>query len=99
MKKILGTLFFLWGMICLREVFSPNMATMIGRLIATLLTSFIPAYFLLRENGHKTQEDQLSKSGNQLTAQHSIKRLIVNMLYIIGIVMLCMLILSQIIMM
>lgn len=50
MKKFFGILFVIFGIVCLPGVFAPSAAESIGRLIGLSLFSFLPAYFLLRNN-------------------------------------------------
>ena len=64
MKKVFGILFIVLGVVCLPSVFAPSAAEFIGRLIGWALTSVIPAYFLLRNSGKKS-EDKKDKEINQ----------------------------------
>ena len=57
MKKIFGILFVVLGIVCLPGVFAPNAAESIGRLIGLSLVSFIPAYFLLRNNSKENESE------------------------------------------
>lgn len=63
MKKVFGILFIVLGVVCLPSVFAPSAAEFIGRLIGWALTSVIPAYFLLRNSGKKS-EDKKDKEIN-----------------------------------
>lgn len=64
MRKVFGILFIVLGIVCLPSVFAPSAAEFIGRLIGWALTSVIPAYFLLRHSGKKSDE-QNEKDKNQ----------------------------------
>lgn len=50
MKKVFGILFIVVGLICLPRVFAPSVVETIGGIIGVSLSSFLPAYFLLRDS-------------------------------------------------
>lgn len=49
MKKVLGIILIVVGLVCLPQVIAPNAATTIGGLIGVSLVTFLPAYFLLKK--------------------------------------------------
>ena len=57
MRKILGILFIILGIVWLPSCYSPESAVMLGRLIGNTLLTFLPAYLLLRKSGKKKDED------------------------------------------
>ena len=60
MKKIFGFLFVVVGIACLPGIIAPSFAETIGRLIGVSLVSFLPAYFLLRNNskGNESENEE-----------------------------------------
>jgi hypothetical protein len=57
MKKFFGILFVVFGFVCLPSVLSPSAAESLGRMIGLSLMTFLPAYFLLRNN-KKEENDE-----------------------------------------
>lgn len=53
MKKFFGILFVILGILCFPSIFAPSAVETIGRIIGWLITSVIPAYFLLRNTDKK----------------------------------------------
>ena len=50
MKKFFGILFVIIGIVSLPGIFAPSAAESLGRLLGLSLVTFLPAYFLLRNN-------------------------------------------------
>ncbi len=50
MKKFFGIIFLVVGIICLPKVISPSIPETIGGFIGISLVSFLPAYFMLRND-------------------------------------------------
>ena len=61
MKKLIGALFIVFGIFCLPGCLAPSVAESVGRLIGTILISFLPAYLLLREKGKKDEDKEGKK--------------------------------------
>ena len=64
MKKIIGILFVVFGIVLLPQSFEPSLPGTIGRLIGMSLVSFLPAYFLLRNSGKNEGADKEEKKDN-----------------------------------
>lgn len=50
MKKVFGIILVIVGLVCLPQAFTPSVPETIGGLIGVSLVTFLPAYFLLRNN-------------------------------------------------
>ena len=55
MKKVLGIILIVIGLVCLPQVIAPNAATTIGGFIGVSLVTFLPAYFLLKSKKENTK--------------------------------------------
>jgi hypothetical protein len=53
MKKFFGILLLIVGVVCMPSIFVPSTSEAIGRLIGVSLVTFLPAFFLLRNNKNK----------------------------------------------
>ena len=58
MKKVLGIILIIVGIVCLPQAFTPSAPETIGGLIGISLITFLPAFFLLRNKKDENDENK-----------------------------------------
>ncbi len=58
MKKVLGIILIIVGIVCLPQAFTPSAPETIGGLIGISLITFLPAFFLLRNKKDENENDE-----------------------------------------
>lgn len=57
MKKVIGVVFILLGIICIPKVITPDVYETIGGIIGISLVAFLPAFLLLRNKKKDENND------------------------------------------
>ena len=74
MKKIIGVILIIVGVICLPQVITVSVYETIGGIIGVSLFSFIPSYFLLRSKNGDTKDNQVISKSNTGLSDNLLKK-------------------------